>query len=156
MKILYSIAFLLFFLTSCVDKRTYVLSPKANYEITRAEHLLIIKRNDVEQADTFTLKDGEFFDSEGHLILSVKRKMINRDTLPEGIYPILITKIHKVSKSEIDQKLQHPHKNVFVTEFSEPVCSIKDSRHIVLAYYYDSDYNILKIISTTSTSFICK
>lgn len=137
-KFFYLIVILFF--SSCMEnEKSLQYEVTESYQVKRSKDTIFIEYNSCRSGKSYAQKyklikkNGEFYDHNGELFLSTSRVYDKVDTNSNNIPDINHMKIFKFSH------------DVFVTSFSTPVNCVNGKEHLLIAYYYNKNYDILKI-----------
>ena len=150
--ILYVTIFSAFLFTSC-SKHSYFLKTNNadKYQVVkRGDSLVIcyIPSTGKGWENINILINDNYVDATTREVFLSKNLQIDTTIINYNRVPyITTTHIHKISQQECLHKLgkKYLSKDIYVTKYTSKSLYNDDNSHLIAAYYYDKEYNILKI-----------
>lgn len=152
-KITTYIGIIAMLLSSCYPKGYKLVSSiHDSYKIEKKKDSLLIyyqSENGKENCQSFIFKNNEYVNPQNNKVfLSTKRNMNQTEGNNSMMPNSLNTHIYKLTPQESKSEFGYNYKggDIYVTKYTSKDMYTHDGKeHLLRAYYYDKDYNILKV-----------
>ena len=125
----------------CNDSESYVLKYDKDTLIIKNIALLNGQRKNVAQETKLVKRKGEYLDENNNVFFSILKTYNRQDTSENRVPSVAHMAIYRLSKDS------------FVTRVSTSESCVSGKERILVEYFYDSQYKILKIVKPKKICF---